>query len=451
MPHLDEGTLHALLDNELDATVRITTERHLEGCGSCRERFDIERALRRDASELLASLAPGSIDAPPFAELAARATLRDGGETAPSAGAPAAARRDHPAARGWIPALAWAATVAFAFGLGWLVAPGTVEVASAPVEVVDAAPLPSTAEAPAHEARTDADRIEPAFRAAIDEASPGRDDEAPARDSDVADTRQQLASEPEVVADAMERKAQAVEGPDPLPVTMARAPEPEARAAELAEEAPRETDTAPAGRGQAARVGEVLAAAGDVARRENEEAGAATEGLREVNAPEAALEFFDEISGAIPELSGDALLPDRSVAIDLADVDAWLGAPPKLLAGAEPIEVFLAPGEDLPGVDPRRPAIAIVYRLASGETVELTQQSPETAAITGSDTRVAPARRRDKAQLRAARPPAPGEPEVLVDPSGVASIAWTTDDGYRIVLRGTMDIERLSAIARDVR
>ncbi|MGH7338052.1 MAG: anti-sigma factor family protein, partial [Myxococcota bacterium] len=53
MSHVDEGTLHAYLDNALPPSERATLEAHLTGCASCRARLAEERALVARARELL--------------------------------------------------------------------------------------------------------------------------------------------------------------------------------------------------------------------------------------------------------------------------------------------------------------------------------------------------------------------------------------------------------------
>ncbi|MGH7530484.1 MAG: anti-sigma factor family protein [Gemmatimonadales bacterium] len=58
MSHVDEGTLHAYLDNELPAEERTVLEAHLADCAACRDRLAEERALARRAGELLGLAQP---------------------------------------------------------------------------------------------------------------------------------------------------------------------------------------------------------------------------------------------------------------------------------------------------------------------------------------------------------------------------------------------------------
>lgn len=59
MSHVDEGTLHALVDNELDAGERAAVEAHLAACGDCARQFAEATAMARQVVTLL-----GALDAP---------------------------------------------------------------------------------------------------------------------------------------------------------------------------------------------------------------------------------------------------------------------------------------------------------------------------------------------------------------------------------------------------
>ena len=56
MSHVDDGTLHALVDNELDATERSAVEAHLASCGDCARRFADATAMARQVVSLLGAL-----------------------------------------------------------------------------------------------------------------------------------------------------------------------------------------------------------------------------------------------------------------------------------------------------------------------------------------------------------------------------------------------------------
>ncbi len=59
MSHVDEGTLHALVDDALDASERSAVEAHLASCGDCARRFAEATAMARQVVALL-----GALDAP---------------------------------------------------------------------------------------------------------------------------------------------------------------------------------------------------------------------------------------------------------------------------------------------------------------------------------------------------------------------------------------------------
>ena len=56
MSHVDEGTLHALVDDALDAKERLEVEAHLASCGECARRFAEATAMARQVTTLLGAL-----------------------------------------------------------------------------------------------------------------------------------------------------------------------------------------------------------------------------------------------------------------------------------------------------------------------------------------------------------------------------------------------------------
>jgi anti-sigma factor RsiW len=56
MSHVDEGTLHELVDNELSAAQRATVEAHLASCGECAKRFAEATSMARQVVSLLGAL-----------------------------------------------------------------------------------------------------------------------------------------------------------------------------------------------------------------------------------------------------------------------------------------------------------------------------------------------------------------------------------------------------------
>ncbi len=109
MSHVDEGTLHAYLDGELPAgPERRALEVHLMSCTTCRSALQEARALREKSVSILEKSVPKpAVAAPPFEEIVARAQARSSGH---------AARR-----LSRMRALAWAATIVVAAGVGSVV------------------------------------------------------------------------------------------------------------------------------------------------------------------------------------------------------------------------------------------------------------------------------------------------------------------------------------------
>ncbi len=106
MSHVDEGALHAYLDGALDALPASEAARirqHLASCEACARRLEEERALREEASAILAGADPGVGAMPPLEEIRQRAASRT------RAGSGSRLRQ-----------LTWAASLVVAVGAGWL-------------------------------------------------------------------------------------------------------------------------------------------------------------------------------------------------------------------------------------------------------------------------------------------------------------------------------------------
>lgn len=102
MRHIPEEELHAYLDQALSRSQCVEIESHLAACPTCRQDRDGIAALRDRTTALLASLAPPRRIKPAFADLHAQATARVLGR------------------RRIIRAIAWAASISLALGLGWI-------------------------------------------------------------------------------------------------------------------------------------------------------------------------------------------------------------------------------------------------------------------------------------------------------------------------------------------
>lgn len=125
MRHLDEGTLHALLDGEIPSAELAPIQAHLGACAECRARLTEEQDLLAESDRLIEVL-----------ELP---------EAAPAVAPVRTAPR-----RVWPARLAWAATVVLAAGLGYSIRGGPV------------APVPAASRDSGVEFRADAPAALPA-------------------------------------------------------------------------------------------------------------------------------------------------------------------------------------------------------------------------------------------------------------------------------------------------
>lgn len=105
MSHMDDGRLHAYLDEELTAEETEQLRAHLASCAECRERLDVASEVRTRAHAILRLADPPAVEMPDFATLRAR-----GARPAP---APAASWRQRSLL------LPWAASLVLALGAGW--------------------------------------------------------------------------------------------------------------------------------------------------------------------------------------------------------------------------------------------------------------------------------------------------------------------------------------------
>lgn len=87
MSHVDDGTLHALVDDELDDAQRAAVEAHLATCGDCAKRFAEATAMSRQVLSLL-----GALDEVPAPMRIAPVAPRPSAVVAPSTVTPIAQR-----------------------------------------------------------------------------------------------------------------------------------------------------------------------------------------------------------------------------------------------------------------------------------------------------------------------------------------------------------------------
>lgn len=108
MSHLDDGTLHALLDGEIPSNELAEVQAHLAACAECRTRLDQERVLATEALDLVQM-----IEVPEEAPAVAAAPM-----LATASGGPTI-ERERARRINWARGFAWAASVIGAVGLGY--------------------------------------------------------------------------------------------------------------------------------------------------------------------------------------------------------------------------------------------------------------------------------------------------------------------------------------------
>jgi hypothetical protein len=114
--HLDDGTIHELLDGEIPSSQLPPLQAHIVGCAECRARLAAAREMV-DFTDGLVEL----LDEPPIAA------------PAPMTITPLPSRA---ATRPWIRQLAWAASIAIAVGAGWYARGDVQQVLPAPTASV---------------------------------------------------------------------------------------------------------------------------------------------------------------------------------------------------------------------------------------------------------------------------------------------------------------------------
>lgn len=357
--HLDEGTLHAFLDGELDSDQMAEVERHLADCTECHRQADEARSMLHEADDLIDRLDP-----PPFVVLPEGGAMGGGGlkPVVLMPPEPETPRPVRPFAPPGVPrrwrAVGWAAGLVLVAGTGWLVTRDRGADAARDVRLAQSEALPEAttsgfersvpqATAPAAPGPFAADSPSTLARVGESAAIAGADaagDAPPSADQETAadPPREELAArtEPEPAA-SVERDAQ------------------EARQREAARRASEQR--ADAQRAAAER------AERDVANR--------TQALLEQGAAPA---------GGAAAAARPAPPPDPMTALErragvysrigLDEAQRMLGGPAHAIADLRPQFVGLAPSGGLPGADPGRPVVRAVYLDPSQRLIMLDQQ-----------------------------------------------------------------------------
>ena len=346
MRHVDESAIHAWLDGAItDPAETAWIEEHLRWCAACGARLAEERATLEQAHALLAVGAPAT-DAPPFDEIAARATQHERSQRVPATiGRIARERR--------LLHLGWAASLVLAAGIGWMARDMTGDARPREEAVIAEAPAAtsSSAAGPGESLQSaPEDRLEPAL--------PGVIAPEPAR------------SQPQAPRDAAQQSQLARRERTMEAAAAARPDESEGRLAAAAAPPPPAAPPLAVSPPVAVQAG---AAAGTAS-------GATTGGTPRQSpaAPPAA-----RPSSAV--LTESVAVTSAPVAAQ-ADATTWRTLPRTEAAASSGMALY-----GLDAIEPLLTAISAdnrivrtVYRLASGATVELEQERALPPAVANS-------------------------------------------------------------------
>ena len=321
MSHLDEGTLHALLDGELGGTELMEIEAHLGSCAACSARLQEARDFMEEADRLVGSVQVGGHAAaapasPPLPQPPAPRNSWD--DTSPVLLIP-----DNPESvpliRRWPRAIGWAASIAIVVSVGYYASNVRKETAAPAAS----APAPGTTVAGAAESATSG----PAGALRKDSESPSLAD-------------QKVLEEPPAAKPAPTRDLAAKPA----------APKREKAAANVSSE-------------------EAIDAAQEAATRAAE---------RDAIRARAALELSrtSGAAAATPEPTPPTMEQRAQVytRIGLDEASKQLGGPAHVIEGMSPLFMGLAPGRVAAGADTTRPVVRVVYQDSQGRMILLDQQ-----------------------------------------------------------------------------
>jgi hypothetical protein len=371
MSHLDEGTLHALLDGELETNEVAEIQAHLGACSACGLRLREVKEFLSESDRLIASVEPGDVPAPqpeprPRPRPPARAPGTEPWNEPPPLLLPdnetAADRRFNRLRR-----LNQAAMLAVVVGIG-LVWNNLYRGSSPGPEAVpgdSASPQPTTVVSTAETARPDSLTSQP-FRAvppppdtqiakAAARTPPARTPPAeaakPAPAAPAPAAQQQLADRDDLQSvDSIAESAGAGDGAD------------SAAAEDIAT--------------VRARAAEALAEL-DRERRRNP-AAAATAALDNEKRRRAAVPAQPRVEAAAAPAPPPPPTPEQRAGIylriGLDEASRQLGAPAHVIEGMVPMFMGLAQGRTVQGADTTRPVVRVVYQDPQGRLILLDQQ-----------------------------------------------------------------------------
>jgi len=398
MSHLDEGTLHALLDGELEMTEVKEIQAHLGSCSACGTRLRQVKEFYAEADRLVGSLElPGAASAAAAGGSRSRAaTLEPRTEVArvpaplppTPEGPPPIFLPDNPdwseRTRRLIAPMKWAALLVLAVGAGFIASesrrgrpaavPFDASDTSAPVlSAEEATPQPDSGAltGSADQLAASGESARPAAapsRAAQSQTSPlvPRGELAKSKDSEEGLLDSATTANDETVELAEGNKPAAARRSTPRPAQPAQ-PAPNAvrtEAAKALEDLDRE---------RRAQRAAAATAALDSARRRDEAAArqAPSKGATVVTATNPAP--APPPTTAPPQRTLEQRA-DTYMRIGLDEAARQLGRPVHVIEGLSPLFMGLAQGRTSPGADTTRPVVRVVYQDAQGRLILLDQQ-----------------------------------------------------------------------------
>jgi hypothetical protein len=408
MQHVDEGTLHALLDGELPAEEAAQVRLHFATCPSCSARLDEARQLLAETERLVSALelpdaAPQAArpNAAPVSRAAAGTVADVLVPPSPSTPLPpldpVVLIPENPTSRevrrSRLRYMAWAATVVVAVGAGYVgmtqrslmqARSSDAHVDLSPDEFTTIQGAPARSDSAATLALTDSDVTAPPPRSALAKETPAV---APAPPSKTEARSQPPAQPPAESKPAVASRAEAKEKLSEAPAadrTRPAAPAP----APVAAAAPAQPPAEPLGTTrqdgaesvQANRQTAAEATAELDRRRTRERAAEATAALERQLAERRAAEERERQLAAeraaatpAPAAANDAAAPGPT-RIGLDEAARQLGGPLHAIDGLARQSVTLLPGNSIEGADPERPVVRAVYTDRSGVPLFLDQQ-----------------------------------------------------------------------------
>ena len=392
MSHLDEGTLHALLDGELGSTELMEIEAHLAGCSACSTRLRTAREFLEEADRLVGSVQFGNYASPPGAASAPQRPVAKPEPAAPPVPPPPAPPREHhpwddespvllipdnpessPLIRRWPKLVGWAAMIALAVSGGVLVSNIAKETpASIPTSPDAGSTIASSTDSEGASNATPTDRLSKTDRHDSD-ASVLADGKAPAQSLTEVATKQAPAKTPPA-------KPAPVKPTQPKPAAATAG----TLAAKTARPEPKDEDTAvPTDSADASEEAATKSAEQESVRLQAAQALSQLDRERRLSRAAAATAALDQQAAARRAVTPAAPAPapptpeQRAqvyLRIGLDEANRQLGGPVHVIEGLNPMFMGLAPGRVAVGADTTRPVVRVVYQDAQGRMIVLDQQ-----------------------------------------------------------------------------